>query len=81
MQVFRVQVPFARLDRATGQMIFLQKGDLVADPATIADIRGGEQSAFGHMTQLPDDHPAVLPTLPDDHPARLAFVDRRQHQE
>jgi hypothetical protein len=37
-------------------------------------IRDSAHRAFGHMTVLPDDHPAVLPHLPEDHPARIAAL-------
>lgn len=73
-QVFRVRVPFARIDPVTGQQAMYAKGDLVTHPLRVADIRGSEHSSFGHMTWLADDHPAVLPHLPEDHPARVAYV-------
>jgi hypothetical protein len=63
-QVFRVNVDF----------LSYRKGDLIGDPEVIASIVGTEHESHGHMVDLADDHPAVLPHLDEDHPTRLAFT-------
>ncbi|HZT90274.1 MAG TPA: hypothetical protein VFA12_20205 [Stellaceae bacterium] len=72
---FIVRVPFSRKCPITGELVEYKKGDIVAHPERLADIRDSEHAAHGHNMQLPDDHDAVLPHLSDGHPALAALPE------
>lgn len=72
--VFRVATAFSRKDPATGALVEYQAGAIIARQDLIDDVRASEHRAHGHMTNLPDDHHAVLPHLAEDHPAVATFM-------
>lgn len=67
-----VHVPFARKHPVTGKMIEYKKGDIIADPNILDDVRGSDHAPHGRAVHLPDEHPAIFPHLPDDHPLKAA---------